>query len=370
MFHYKNLGKLIWIFALLIMAFGLLTLYSASYNNVRASREIFYDQLWCALVAISVMYLLSRLDYRKFFDIAYILYAVNVILLLLTHVGGRSALGATRWMTIGGFSFQPSELMKLTLILMLGRYLSQRRPRLAFTLSSSFVVLWNDLILPFILVGIPMLLIFKQPDLGTAILMMGIFITMLFVSGISPKVFGWFMSIIVALVPFGWHILRPYQKDRLLVFLNPNIDPMGAGYTIIQSKIAIGSGGLAGKGWLSGTQNQLNFLPERHTDFIFSVVGEEWGFLGSCFMVFCFAMLIYCGFRIADSVKEKFGQFVTIGIVTILAMQVVINIGMVMGMFPVVGITLPLMSYGRTSFMVFAVMLGFLLNLSKKRSVF
>jgi rod shape determining protein RodA len=370
MISYKNLGKTIWICTILIMTVGLVTLYSASYNNLRASREIFYDQLWCALAALSVMYLLSRLDYRKFFDIAYVLFAINVVLLVLTHVGGRSALGATRWMSIAGFSFQPSELMKLTLILMLGRYLSQRRPRLAFTLGSSFTGFLMDLVVPLILAGIPMILIFKQPDLGTAILMMGIFVSMLFASGISAKIFGGFIALILAVVPFGWHILRPYQRDRLLVFLNPNIDPMGAGYTIIQSKIAIGSGGLAGKGWLSGTQNQLNFLPERHTDFIFSVVGEEWGLLGSLFVVCCFSVIIYCGFKIADNVKEKFGQFVTIGIITILAMQVVINIGMVMGMFPVVGIPLPLVSYGRTSFMVFAIMLGFLLNLSKKRSVF
>ena len=370
MINYKNLGKTIWIFAILIMGIGLITLYSASYNNVRASRDIFFDQMWCAVLALTVMYCLSRLDYRKFFDIAYVLYVVNVVLLALTFLVGRAALGATRWMTVGGLSFQPSELMKLTLILMLGRYLSQRRPRLAFTLSSTFAALVMDLILPFVLVGVPMILIFKQPDLGTAILMMGIFVIMLFVSGIDAKVFGWFIGLCLIAVPFGWHILRPYQRDRLLVFLNPNIDPMGAGYTIIQSKIAIGSGGFAGKGWLSGTQNQLNFLPERHTDFIFSVIGEEWGLLGSLFVVFCYGMLIYCGFKIADNVKEKFGQYVTLGIVSILALQVVINIGMVMGMFPVVGITLPMISYGRTSFMVFAVMLGFLLNLSKKRSVF
>jgi len=370
MISYKNLGKTIWIFTLLLMGTGLITLYSASYNNVRASREIFYDQMWCALIAIIIMYVLSRIDYRKFFDIAYVLFFINILLLIIVEFGGRSALGATRWMTIGGLSFQPSELMKLTLILMLGRYLSQRRPRLAFTFSSSFSAFLHDLIIPFLICAVPMFLVFKQPDLGTAILMMGIFVTMLFASGIKKNIFLWFIGIVMALVPFGWHVLRPYQKDRLLVFLNPNIDPMGAGYTIIQSKIAIGSGGLAGKGWLSGTQNQLNFLPERHTDFIFSVIGEEWGLLGSLFVVFCFGMLIHCAFKIADNVKEKFGQFVTIGIVTILALQVVINIGMVMGMFPVVGITLPLISYGRTSFMVCAVMLGFLLNLSKKRSVF
>ncbi len=370
MIGYKNLKKAIWISSMCIMASGLMALYSASYNNSRVDRGVFFDQLWCALIALGLMYVLSRLDYRKFFEIAYPLYAINVILLVLTYFLGREALGATRWITIAGLSFQPSELMKLTLILMLGRYLSQRRPRLAFTLSSSFLTVWWDLIFPFLLVAVPMLLIFKQPDLGTALLVMGIFIIMLYASGINQRIFGWFLGACLVAMPFGWHVLRAYQKDRLLVFLNPNIDPLGAGYTIIQSKIAVGSGGLVGKGWLSGTQNQLNFLPERHTDFIFSVIGEEWGLLGSMFVVACYSVLIYCGFKIAESVKEQFGQFVTVGIVSILALQAVINIGMVMGMFPVVGITLPLVSYGRTSFMVFAVMLGFLLNLSKKRSIF
>lgn len=370
MISYKNLNKAIWISSMCIMAAGLIALYSASYNNTRVSQGVFFDQLWCAGFALALMYLLSRTDYRKFFEVAYPLYVINVILLVLTFFLGREALGATRWITIAGLSFQPSELMKLTLILMLGRYLSQRRPRLAFTMSSSFLTLWWDLLVPFFLVVVPVFLIFKQPDLGTALLVFGIFILMLFASGIDHRIFGWFMGICLVAMPFGWHVLRAYQRDRLLVFLNPNIDPMGAGYTIIQSKIAVGSGGLAGKGWLSGTQNQLNFLPERHTDFIFSVIGEEWGLVGSIFVVVCFAVLIYCGFKIAESVKDKFGQYVTVGIVSILALQVVINIGMVMGMFPVVGITLPMVSYGRTSFMVFAIMLGFLLNLSKKRSIF
>ena len=370
MIGYKNINKAIWIFSGCIMTAGLIALYSASYNNTRVDRGVFFDQLWCAFFALALMYLLSRMDYRKFFDIAYPLYVINVILLVLTFFLGREALGATRWISIAGISFQPSELMKLTLILMLGRYLSQRRPRLAFTLSSSFLTIWWDLLVPLFLVTIPMFLIFKQPDLGTAILVFGIFMIMLFASGIDQRIFGWFSGICLVAMPFGWHILRSYQRDRLLVFLNPNIDPMGAGYTIIQSKIAVGSGGFAGKGWLSGTQNQLNFLPERHTDFIFSVIGEEWGLLGSIFVVLCFSALIYCGFKIAESVKDKFGQYVTVGIVSIFALQVVINIGMVMGMFPVVGITLPMISYGRTSFMVFAIMLGFLLNLSKKRSIF
>ena len=160
------------------------------------------------------------------------------------------------------------------------------------------------------------------------------------------------------------------REDRLLVFLNPNIDPLGAGYTIIQSKIAVGSGQFFGKGWLEGTQNLLNFLPEQHTDFIFSVVGEEWGFLGAIFLLLAYGGLIVTGLSIAEQVNDKFGTQVAVGIVGIVALQVIINMGMVMGLFPVVGITLPMISYGRTSFMVFMIMMGILLSLSKRRTIF
>ncbi len=370
MIAFKDISKLIWIHAFFIMGIGLAALYSASYNNYRVGQGVFYDQLWVAGISLLIMAVLSHTDYRKFFEIEYPLYLTSVIFLILVLFLGRQALGATRWFSIGGFSFQPSEFSKLAVILLLGRYFSDRRPRLSFNLTKSLRNVWEDLIWPFLLTGVSMLLIFKQPDLGTAILIFGIFFIMLYLSGVSGKVFAAFVGFLAATVPFGWHLLKPYQKDRLLVFMNPNHDPLGAGYTIIQSKIAVGSGGILGKGWLSGTQNQLNFLPERHTDFIFSVIGEEWGFLGGVFLIYCYGAIIYCGLKIAEHNKDRFGQSVVIGIVGILALQVVINIGMVMGLFPVVGITLPFISYGRTSFIIFAVMLGFLLNLSKKRTMF
>lgn len=370
MIAYKNLPKIIWIHAIFIMAIGLVALYSASYNNVRVSQMVFYDQLGAAVMSLIIMACLSYTDYRKFFDVAYPTYAISVVLLILVLFLGRHALGATRWFAIGGFSFQPSEFSKLAVILFLGRYFSQRRPRLSFNLSGSLRGIMSDLINPFLLMGISFLLIFKQPDLGTAILIFGIFLIMLYLSGIPMRIFSYFLMLIGALVPFGWHLLKPYQKDRLLVFMNPDHDPLGAGYTIIQSKIAVGSGQLFGKGWLAGTQNQLNFLPERHTDFIFSVIGEEWGFVGAMFLMYCYTAIIYCGIEIARHNKDRFGQSVAMGIIGILFLQVVINIGMVMGLLPVVGITLPFISYGRTSFIVFAVMLGFLLNLSKRRTIF
>ena len=366
----RHIPRVIWIHTILIITIGLLALYSASFNNNVVGLSVFYDQFFCALVGILVMILLAQGNYRKFFDVAYIVYGISVVFLILVLVMGRQALGATRWFSVAGVSFQPSEFSKLAIIFFLGRYFSERRPGLTFDFSTSLRELWGDLIWPLILMGISMALIFKQPDLGTAILVMGIFLVMLYASGVALRLYLGLLGILSLTLPLAWHVLKPYQKDRLLVFLDPSRDPLGAGYTITQSKIAVGSGELLGKGWLSGTQNQLNFLPERHTDFIFSVIGEEWGLLGGILLVYCYGVIIYCGFKIARHNKDPFGQLVAVGIVSILAMQVVINIGMVVGLLPVVGITLPLISYGRTSFMVFAILLGFLLNLSKKRTIF
>lgn len=370
MIAYKDIPKIIWLHTILIMGVGLVALYSASFNNVRVGQDVFYDQLWAAGLSLMIIAILSHTDYRHFYEIAYPTYAVSVIFLILVFFLGRHALGATRWFAIGGFSFQPSEFSKLAVILMLGRYFSQHRPHLSFNLKGSMRGLIDDLIKPLLMVSISVLLIFKQPDLGTAILIFSIFVIMLYMSGISSRVFVGFVAFVTACAPLLWQFLKPYQRNRLLVFTNPDHDPLGAGYTIIQSKIAIGSGQLFGKGWLAGTQNQLNFLPERHTDFIFSVIGEEWGFVGAIFLIYCYAVLIYCGLKIAEHNKDRFGQAVVFGAVGIIALQVIINIGMVMGLFPVVGITLPFISYGRTSFVVFAIMLGFLLNLSRRRTMF
>ncbi len=360
----------IWVYTIAIILIGLVALYSATTGNVRVSRGIFYDQLFCAAVGIFIMYVVGRIDYRKFFDGAYILYAINILLLILVLVSGRDALGARRWLTIGGISFQPSELTKLSLVLFLGRYFATQRSVLTFGFMNKTQLILRDLFFPLFLTGISMFLIFKQPDLGTALLMFGIFFGMLFASGLEYRYIIGFSLACLSVVPFAWNILKDYQKDRLLVFLNPNIDPLGAGYTIIQSKTAVGSGQFWGKGWLSGTQNQLNFLPERHTDFIFSVIGEEWGLIGTMVLVYCYFSLIRYCLLVSEQVKDKFGMLVCIGIVSILTLQVIINIGMVIGLFPIVGLTLPLVSYGRSSFLIFIIMMGFLLNLSKRRTIF
>lgn len=366
----RDLGKKIWMYTISIMIIGLVALYSASFENVRVSRQVFYDQLGCAVLGLVLMYLVSRIDYRHFYDFAYFFYALNILLLILVLASGRDALGARRWIDIAGINFQPSEITKPAIIFLLARYFSKRRPRFLFDIIGKMEVISMEILFPLFLTGLSMGLIFKQPDLGTTILIFGIFITLLFAGGLKTRYILGFLSAIAAIVPFGWHFLRPYQKDRLLVFLNPNIDPLGAGYTVIQSKIAVGSGKIFGKGWFAGTQTQLNFLPERHTDFIFSVIGEEWGLVGALVLIYCYFQLISCGLDLAKQLKDKFAMLTAVGVVSILTLQVVINIGMVMGMFPVVGLTLPLVSYGRTSFLVFVIMIGFLLGLNKRRTVF
>ncbi len=366
----RDLGFIILLFTIIIIAIGLVCLYSASYQNVRVSHKVFYDQLVLSIAGVFLLIYLSQLDYRRFYDLAYFFYGGSVLLLILVLIGGRHALGAQRWFTVAGISFQPSELAKLTLILGLGRYFSDRRSALSVRPRDHFGVLWHDLFIPLCLTLVPMVLIFKQPDLGTALLFFGIFIFMLFASGLRYRYVLGFLFLCLSVLPFGWNIIKPYQKDRLLVFLNPNIDPLGAGYTIIQSKIAVGSGRLWGKGWLAGTQNQLNFLPERHTDFIFSVIGEEWGLFGTLILLLCYAVIIHAGLKVAEQVKDRFGMQIAVGIIGIFSLQVLINIGMVLGMCPVVGLTLPLISYGRSSFLVSLIMIGILLNLSKRRTIF
>jgi len=364
-----NFKKAIWITIIIIIVFGLIILYSASSQSTRVTQQVFFNQLVFSALGILAMFFLSRVDYRRYYDFAYLFYGINVFLLIAIFLFGYYALGAKRWIEILGFNFQPSEFMKFSLVLALARYFADHKPSVSFYNPWAKPALFSEFIIPFMLTAVPMLLIFKQPDLGTALLVLGIFFVMVFAARVSVRYLAGFFLLSVLASPVLWHMMKSYQRDRLMVFLNPNIDPLGAGYTIIQSKIAIGSGQFFGKGWLAGTQNQLNFLPERHTDFIFSVIGEEWGFLGGVALLVCFYILIISSLRIVEQTKETFGYLAGVGFVTIFALQVIINIGMVLGLCPIVGITLPLISYGRSSFFVFILMFGFLLNLTRKNKI-
>jgi len=229
---------------------------------------------------------------------------------------------------------------------------------------------FKNLIIPCILAGIPFSLVLLQPDLGTALLLIPIFLTIMIMGGVKLRYIVGMVAIGIAGMPVFWHFLRDYQRQRLLVFINPNIDPLGAGYTIIQSKIAAGSGGLFGKGWLNGTQNQLNFLPERHTDFIFSVIGEEWGFLGAMGLVLLYFFVVKRAFNISMLTSDAYGRAIASGVGVMLGLQVIINIAMTIGLMPVVGIPLPLVSYGGSSLVATVVAIGLLLNVGMRRSTF
>ncbi len=361
MFKFKSLKNFDWILfgvTILIIALGLLFLYSASFQK---SGDYVLKQLNWAIFGLGLFFIVLIFGYQRLINAAYVLYGINILLLFLVLAVGSTRLGAQRWLSFGGFNLQPSELIKITLPLVLARYLgdvAEKKGRL------------TNLITPFILTAIPVLLIFKQPDLGTALVLLPILLVILYVWGIRWKHLLWLGIVTLAFAPFLWWGLKSYQKQRLLVFLNPNLEPLGAGYTIIQSKIAVGSGSLFGKGFLSGTQNMLKFLPERHTDFIFSVVGEEWGFLGALVLIALYFILVVRGFSAGEYTKNPWGKLLAAGLASMLASHIIINIGMTIGIMPVVGLPLPLVSYGGSSMVATMISIGLLISIRMKPGTF
>lgn len=346
------------IISLAICCVGLVSIYSSSGLDNRAllSRQLLWIGL--GLICFLVMYFLS---YRQLWDFVWFFYIIAILFLLLVMVLGSVRMGAQRWIKIGWLNFQPSELVKLTTVLVLARYYAQ-----AFN-SRSFI---KDIVLPFMIIGMPVLLIMEQPDLGSAIMVLLITIAMIFLANVNLKYILFIIFIGLLSSPLLWHFLKDYQKQRLLVFINPNMDPLGAGYTIIQSKIAIGSGILFGKGWLSGSQGQLHFLPESHTDFIFATWAEEHGFLGTLFLLVLYYLMIRKIFNISLSTNDKFGRLLGLGICAMFTIQLFVNISMTLGLCPVVGLPLPLVSYGGSSLIMSFIALGVIANISKTRLIF
>jgi len=348
--------------ALAIFCVGLLSLYSATHTEgVVFGKNLVMKQIIWMSISLLILMLIVSVDYQNYIDFSYLIYGVSMIFLILVLFIGRTRFGAHRWFDFGIFTFQPSELAKLSVILILASYIGKRR---GGYLGMGAVLL--SLLLT-LLMGF---LIAAEPDLGTALVLIAILFSMLYVGGAKLKHLFFMMATGLLSMPFLWHVLKDYQKQRLLVFLNPDIDPLGAGYTIIQSKIAIGSGSIFGKGWLSGTQNQLNFLPERHTDFIFSVVGEEWGFLGSLILMLLYFALIRRAISIASETNDLYGRLVVTGVVAMLSFQIFVNIAMTLGFMPVVGLPLPLMSYGGSSLLTTMISIALLINVSMRRTLF
>ncbi len=351
-----------------IALIGLSAVYSATYTQHGPS-SLFTKQVIWVVIGIAVMFGALLPDYHTVGRYAYVLYAVSVVALILVALIGRTGMGAQRWLPLGPFQFQPSELAKLSIVLALARYYAED-PR-----SGKYDL--RDLAVPAVMVVIPLVLVLKQPDLGTALMLAftSTLVTVLagvrFRAVVAVAVIGATIASLVFLVPPVrhkiWTSLKPYQQKRIKAFIDPASDPLGSGYHATQSKIAVGSGQTTGKGFRKGTQSQMAFLPERHTDFIFAVIAEERGFLGSSLLVILYVSLLLVGVEAAKSAKDKMGALMAGGIVSMLALYVCINIGMAVGLFPVVGVPLPLVSYGGTSVITTFLAIGLLLNIRSRR---
>ncbi|ESP62547.1 Rod shape-determining protein RodA [Smithella sp. ME-1] len=307
------------------------------------------------------MMIIFFVDYRVFIQNAYLIYGIILMLLVFVFLFGHSSHGSQRWLRIGGFVLQPSELMKLVIIITLARYFDDHKSNEPYKLEELFV--------PFLIVAVPFLLILKQPDLGTALILVIIFVSIVFFMGIEWKSLIIVSAGILISIPIAWHFLKDYQKERLITFLNPENDPLGTGYHIIQSIIAVGSGEIFGKGFLKGSQTQLKFLPEQQTDFIFSVFAEEWGFVGGLILIIMFMAIIFWGLKIALQARDLLGTIIAFGITALISWEVFINIGMVLGILPVVGIPLPFFSYGGSAMFSLLVAIGLLMNVSARRFI-
>ena len=304
----------------------------------------------------SLFLILSFFRIRFWFQTSTLIYLIFIFLLLGVKYFGITSSGSQRWINFYFINLQPSELMKIGLILFLAKYF-HRTP-------TSEVNRIKYLFLPFLALLVPVLLVITQPDLGTSILIAAGGIVVVWLAGVNIKFFGYAALSFAALAPLAISFLKPYQKARILTFLNPDRDPLGAGYQIIQSKIAIGSGGLFGKGFLNGSQSYLDFLPEKHTDFIFTLFSEEFGFVGSVFILLLYSVIIYRIVKIGEITKSNFGKLYCYGFSTAFFIYVVVNMGMVLGLLPIVGAPLPIMSYGGSSML--SIMFGLGIAMSCK----
>ena len=351
----EKLGNMSWgllALTVIIACIGLGMLYSAADGNLEpwASRQFIRF-----MVGFLILVAIALVNIRIWMRWAYFLYGVTLVTLFAVETYGFIGMGAQRWISLGWFQIQPSELMKIALILALARYFHRtiledtRRPVI--------------LIAPVLMVMAPTIMVLRQPDLGTAAMLVIGAAAVFFVSGVAIRYFLFAGILAASVIPLAWQFLREYQKERILTFINPEADPLGAGYHILQSKIALGSGGLFGRGFMHGTQSHLNFLPEHQTDFIFTMLAEELGLIGALGLITLYIFLFGYGFAIALRSRNHFGRLLGIGLTTTLFLYVFINIAMVAGLVPVVGVPLPLVSYGGTAMMTVLASLGLLMSI-------
>jgi rod shape determining protein RodA len=349
-----------WLLAIVaaICALGVIEIYSATHGSVLAGMHL--KQIRWLVIGFVLMFVLSRLDYHVIMDQAPVLYIIGIGALTAVLVVGHRRFGAQRWIPVLGEFFQVSELVKLIIIIVLARFFAEVR-----TDELSL----QDLIKAGLLVGIPLVLILKQPDLGTALVLMPMLVVGAFLAGLQWKHAAVIVLIGVLMLPVGWHFLKPYQKERVTSFLHPEEDAKGSGYQVLQSKIAVGSGGFWGKGFGKGSQNQLGYIPVRYSDFIMSAWAEEQGFKGVLLALGLYMALLLRLVQNAQRAKDRAGMFLVMGVTAALGFHVLVNVAMVIGAMPVTGIPLPLMSYGGSATLFVFLAIGLVMNVRLRRFV-
>nr|HID59112.1 rod shape-determining protein RodA [Desulfobacterales bacterium] len=359
----KHFDWILLIIALTIAVIGILNIYSATTANpLYTKNHLWLKQLYWLIIGSAVMCFVFLFDYRLLERWAFFIYGFSMIMLIAVLFWGKAVCGSKRWLVLGPVSFQPSEVVKIAIIIVLARYFSGYSEQAGFG--------FREIRQPSILTLIPFALLVEEPDLGTAVLILLIAGSIALFCKIKTRLVLSLVLLGIISFPVQWAFLKGYQRQRILTFINPEEDPLGNGYHTIQSIIAVGSGKVFGKGYLKGTQNYLAFLPEQHTDFIFSVLAEEWGFVGSSVVIFLFLALVVRGLKIAIRSREPFGTILAFGISIMIFWQIFINVGMAMGILPVVGVPLPLISYGGSSVIMVMGGIGILMNVSMRRFMF
>ena len=350
-----RIDKILLLTLVLINGISLAVLYSA-----KPSLGFIIQQATRILIAFTIMLAVAQIHPRILQRWATAIYIVILLMLIAVLIAGYASNGAQRWINLGLFRFQPAEFMKLAVPLLLAKYFC----------NCTLPITADKLIVPLLLIAIPTLLIAIQPDLGTAIITVINGALVIFFAGIALRYIILVIIAVIGSIPALWYVLHDYQRQRILTFLNPEQDPLGSGYHIIQSKIAIGSGGLTGKGWLAGSQVQLDFIPERTTDFIFAVIGEEFGLLGVLILLTLFLIVVIRGLKISTQASNNFASMLAASLSISFFMYAFINIAMTMGLLPVVGVPLPLVSYGGTSMLTIMISFGIIMGIEKHRSVY
>ena len=346
--------------AALLAVIGVVNLYSATSVARAALSDVYIQQVYWLVSGGILAAVVTVLDYRHYERLGYVLYVVGIVLLVLVFILGKDIRGSSRWISIGSFSFQPNEFMKLLLIIALAKYLHDDPRSEGRTLA--------DLVIPALIAAVPTLLVLKQPDLGTALILGLIFISICSLTRIQWRSVVALAIGVAVLLPVTWtYVLKDYQRQRVVAFLNPEANILGSNWHAHHARIAIGNGGWAGQGFMRGTQNQFHFLPDQHSDFPFAVFAEDWGFFGCFALVVLYGFLVLWSIRVAATAKDRFGAVLAIGVGALIFWHAFFNLGMVVGILPVVGVTLPLFSYGGSSVLTILMGLGLLMNVSMRR---